>query len=128
MFILHTPHSAFGIGNVCLELPVLCRARLAKNIEGADANKGFHFLGERLDAAGKIGEGREFAALALVQDSFLGAVGKSFDEKNRDTNCGRRRQETLIYFCFRSSAFSLLEQSLLASTSTSYHELRAGFI
>ncbi len=47
---------------------------MAEGIEGADANKSFHFFRERLDTQEEIGQQRKFAARAFAQEGFAGAL------------------------------------------------------
>ena len=66
------------------EIPVLHGAGLAEEVEGPDANKRFHFFGERLDAEEEIGKGSERSSGAFAENGVLRAVGEAFYEKNGD--------------------------------------------
>ena len=78
------PLLAGAAGGQRLEFPVLRGAALAEVVEGADADQRFHLLGQRLDAQEEIGQRSEWAAGALAQDGFAGAVGEAFDLQDRD--------------------------------------------
>ena len=62
---------------------------MAENVEGADADKGFHFFGERLNTAEEIGERWKLGAFMFAQNGFLGAESEAFDKENgnADVDC-----------------------------------------
>ena len=62
---------------------------MAENVEGADADKGFHFFGERLDTDKEIGKRDERSASAFAVNGFPGAVGETFYEQNGDADGGK---------------------------------------
>ncbi len=70
-------------------MPILSRSVLAEGVESADADEGFHFFGERLDAEEEIGERSKGAASAFAEDGVGGAASEAFKLEERDADLGR---------------------------------------